>query len=253
MRLKCDVIKWSSSLSKRKLRSNFIILHKHGATRENTTCWWTLWSCKGGQSKNNGWKAKLNKNPLEMFFRVRVTGTIYRGRQWILHLWWRLHLWVLVAFVKDTRSWAQTRVSVSECKSLKINRMLTGHETVPLGLKHSKGNILSLIKHVAAVPAAMSSVSCCGKCVIKMQWQDYGCEAARVWLCGGVKNNGWDFQEAHLDHVAEYQAMFRGLSWGEGSPQIALGNQKKWRRLTYSNGVGEQHWKFSSARTEGQG
>lgn len=56
-----------------------------------------------------------------------------------------------------------------KCNSLKINRILTGHETVPLGLKHSKGYILSLIKHIAAVPAAMSSVSCCGKCVIKMQ------------------------------------------------------------------------------------
>lgn len=56
-----------------------------------------------------------------------------------------------------------------KCNKLKINRILTGCEAVPLGLKHSKGYILSLIKHIAAIPAAMSSISCCGKCVIKMQ------------------------------------------------------------------------------------
>lgn len=41
-----------------------------------------------------------------------------------------------------------------KCNSLKIYRILTGHEAVPLGLKDSKCYILSLIKHIASIPAA---------------------------------------------------------------------------------------------------
>lgn len=35
-----------------------------------------------------------------------------------------------------------------------------------------------------------------------------------------------------MDRVAECQAIFRRVSWGEGSPQIASGSQKKGGPLT---------------------
>lgn len=87
--------------------------------RENTRCWWTLWSCREEQSKNRGWNIESGKNQL-VLSRWEWLEQFARGCG---GLW--ICIGVLIAIVKDTRSWTQNR-----CKC-QLNNL-----TDPLGCEH---------------------------------------------------------------------------------------------------------------------